>query len=60
MRAHSSPLHVQKSFAHHPQIAQRKQHREARRVLGQAPVAHLGMTELMLDHPKRVLHLRPM
>ena len=35
-------------------IAQRKQHREARCVLGQTPVAHLGMTELLLDHAKRV------
>ena len=54
-----TPLHVQKSFAHHPQIAQRKQHREARRVLGKPPVAHLGITELLLDHAKRVFHLRP-
>lgn len=41
----------------HPQIAQGKQHREACHVLGQSPVTHLGVAKLLLDHPKRVLHL---
>ena len=45
--------------ARHQHLAQRKHHLQPRRVLGQTPVAHLGVTELLLDHPERVLHLRP-
>lgn len=37
-QAHSSPLYVQKSFAHHPKIAQREQYRQPCLVLGQTPV----------------------
>jgi hypothetical protein len=43
--------------AHHPQIGQRKQRLQLRRVLGQAAVAHLHMTELALDDTEWVLHL---
>ena len=58
MREHSS-LQPQDLPAHYPKINQRKQHRQPRRVFGQTPVARLGMTQLLLDHPKRVLHFRP-
>lgn len=55
-----SCLHpLKNSLPGHPQIAQRKQRDQLRRVLGQAPVAHLHETELALDHPKRTLHLGP-
>ena len=37
----------------HPQIAQRKQRHQLRRVLGKAFVAHLGEAELALDEPCR-------
>ena len=30
---------------------------QLRRVLGQSAVAHLGVSELAFDHPKRVLYL---
>lgn len=40
-----------------PQIAQREQRLQLRRILGQSPVAHFHMPKLALDHPKRVLHL---
>ncbi len=39
----------------HPQIAQRKQRTQFRRVLGQASVAHFHMAELAFDHAKRML-----
>jgi len=55
----SCPRHQQLS-PRHPQIAQRKQHRQPRGVLGQAPVAHLGVAELLLDHTERVLNLGPL
>ena len=54
-QAHSSP-HTHQLSARHPQIAQRKQRDQLRRVLGQPFVAHLGKAELTFDHPKRVLH----
>jgi hypothetical protein len=43
----------------HPQVRQREQRDDLRRVLGQAPVAHLGEAELLLDHTERVLDLGP-
>ena len=58
-RAYSSLRHVQKLLARHPQIAQRKQHHQVRRVLGQSPVLDLDVAELPLDDPKRVLDLGP-
>lgn len=54
-----SPLQPQDLPARHPQIAKHKQHLQARCVLGQPPVSHLGMTEPLLDHPKRMFYLRP-
>lgn len=41
----------------HSQISQRKQHRQPRRALPQAPVAHLGVAKLLLFHPERLFHL---
>lgn len=50
----SSPLQTSPD---HPQVAQRKQRRQLRRVLSQTPVAHLGIIKLPLDHPKRMFYL---
>lgn len=57
LRAHSSRCHVQKPFASHPQIAQRKQRHQVARVLDQTPVLDLHKAKLALDDPKRVLYL---
>lgn len=46
-------------MAHHPQVGQRKQRLKLQRVLLQSSVAHLHISKLPLDHPKRVLHFRP-
>ena len=56
IRAHSS-LRPQDLPTRHPQIGQRKQCHQLRRVLGLPFVAHLGETELALDDSKRVFHL---
>ena len=56
-RAHLSCCGRQ-MVTHLPQVRQREQHLQLRRVLGQPPVAHLGESKLALDHPKRVLHPR--
>ena len=53
---HSCQAPVQ-TPAHHPQIGQRKQCVQLRRVLGQAAVAHLHMAELALDDAERMLDL---
>lgn len=57
MQAHSCPQVLQKRAPNHPQVGQRKQCVQLRRVLGQSPVAHLHMSELALDHPERVFDL---
>ena len=59
LRAHSSPASLQNSFARQPQIDQRKEGGQVGCVLGQTLVAHLGESELALEHPKRMLDLRP-
>jgi len=46
-----------RALAHLPQIGQRKQQHNLLRVLPQPPVACLGITELLLDDPKRVFYL---
>lgn len=56
LRTHSSP-HPHQLPSRHPQVAQREQRDDLRRVLGQPPVAHLGVAELPLEHPERVLNL---
>ena len=43
----------------HPQVRQREQRHQLRSILGQATEARLHITELPLDHPKRVLNLGP-
>ncbi len=55
-RAHSCQAPRQ-TLADHPQIGQRKQRLQLRRVLGQAAIAHLHMPELALDDSERMLHL---
>lgn len=56
-QAHSSPHRSQQPAPHEPQVGECEERGELRRVLFQAPVAHLHITELPLDHPKRVLYL---
>jgi hypothetical protein len=46
-----------KSLPHHPQVREHKQGKELGCVLLQSSVAHLGVTKLALDDPKRVFHL---
>jgi hypothetical protein len=58
VQAHS-PLHSHELSARHPQIGQRKQRHQLRRVLGQALVAHLGKAELALDDLTQMFHLGP-
>jgi len=55
-RAHSCQAPAQ-TLAHRPQIGQRKQRLQLRRVLGQAAIAHLHMTELAFDDTEWVLQL---
>ena len=57
LQAHLCLQVLQNSLAQYPQIRQSKQRDQLRRVLGQAPVAHLGVAELALDHPKWMLDL---
>ena len=59
LQTHSSPRHLQKLASYHPDVGQRKQRGELRRVFFQSPVMHLGVSELTLDGPKRMLHLGP-
>ena len=44
------------TLAHHPQIGQRKQRVQLRRVLGQSPVTNFHVSKLAFDDPKRVFH----
>ena len=44
------------NYLRRPQIRQRKQPAQLRRVLGQATKASRHITELALDHPEWVLH----
>lgn len=44
--------------AHHPQIRQRKQRGQLRRVLGQATEAGFHIAELALDHTEWMFDLR--
>ena len=44
-------------MARHPQIGQRKQGGDLRRILLEPPVAGLHVAKLALDHPKRMFHL---
>lgn len=59
MQTRSCLQPLQQPAPRHPQIAQRKQRVQLRRVLGQSPVAHFYVPELPLDDPKRVFHLGP-
>jgi hypothetical protein len=59
LQTHSSPQLLQQRASHHPQLGQRKQRVQLRRVLGQSSAAHLHMPELGLDHPDRVFDLGP-
>jgi hypothetical protein len=52
-----SCLHLAQLAAHHPQVGEREQRVQLRRVLGQPAIANLHMAELAFDHPKWVFHL---
>ncbi len=51
-----APAPWQQLVPGHPQVRERKQRHDLRRVLLEAPVAHLHIPELLLEHPKRVLN----
>ena len=51
------PRNSDQTRPRHPQVRQRGQRDNLRRVLGQAPVAHLVEAELLLDHLERVRDL---
>lgn len=55
-QAHSC-LRCHQIMARHPQIGQRKQGGDLRRILLESAVAGLHVAKLALDHPKRMLHL---
>ena len=57
LQAHSCLQPLNNSLSYHPQVGQRKHHQQLAGVLGQAPLARPAMTELTLNHPKRMLHL---
>ena len=59
LQTHLSLRHVQKPVPRHPEIGERKQRVQLRRVLHQAAVAHLDISELALDHPKWMFDLGP-
>ena len=58
LQAHSC-LRRHQTAPRHPQVGQRKQRVQLRGVLLQPAVAHLDVPELALDHPERMLDLRP-
>ena len=59
LQAYSSCRPLNNSFSHHPQVAQRKQRDQLRRVFEQAPIPSLAIAELAFDHPEGVFHLGP-
>ena len=56
LQAHSSCRPLNNSFSHHPQVAQRKQCCQLRRVFDQTPIPSLAITQLAFDHPEGVFH----
>jgi len=56
LQAYSCLHPSRNSVSGHPQIAQRKQRYQLRRVLGQSLVANLGKSELTLDDTKQMLN----
>lgn len=57
LQAHA-PHSRQQLLSLRPQIGERKQGQHVCGVFGQAAIAELGVAELVLDHPERMLHLR--
>jgi hypothetical protein len=56
-QAHSCLQPLNHSLEHHSQVGQRKHHQQLAGVLGQAPVTRFALSELTINHPKRMLHL---
>ena len=59
LQAHSTRRLLNNSFSHHPQVAQRKQCCQLRRVFDQAPIPSLAIAKLAFDHPEGVFHFGP-
>ena len=59
LQAHSFRRPLNNSFSHHPQVAQRKQCCQLRRVFDQAPIPSLAIAKLAFDHPEGVFHFGP-
>lgn len=56
-RTHSCRNSLWAALPHHPKVGEHEERIQLCRVLGQATVAHLGVSELAFDHPERVLYL---
>ena len=54
-RAHLA-CHRHQTMTRHPQIGERKQRDDLPGVLPESAIAHLGETELLLDHPERMFN----
>jgi hypothetical protein len=59
LQTHSCLRPLHKVLSGHPDVGQRKQGDELRRVFLQPAVAHFGATELALDDSERMFHLSP-
>lgn len=57
LQTHLSLRYLQNLAARQPQVAQREQGLDLRRVFRKTPVAHFHETELALDHPERMLDI---
>ncbi len=56
---HAHLSHGQQFVPGHPQVRERKQRDDLRRVLLESPVAHLHIPELLFEHSERVFHFGP-
>ena len=59
LQAHSSRSLLNNSFSHHPQVAQRKQRDQLRRVFDKAPIPSLAIAELAFNYPEGMFHFGP-
>ena len=57
MQTHSCLRLLHKHPSGRPDVGQRKQRDQLRRVLLHSPITHLNVAKLALDHPERMLHL---
>jgi len=59
LQAHSSRRPLNNSFSHHPQVAQRKQCCQLRRIFDQSPIPSLAIAKMAFDRPEGVSHFGP-